>query len=155
MHSSLQYGNGRRSGQEVRELLLARGHQAADVVVPSHGLRYSVTTCPVEALFHLLSQGSQTSMTYVASRAVSFNFCRLLATTEHFRQETAVFVVNLYDLCSEDGGGWDSSVGIAIRCGLDGPGIESRCGRDFPHLSTPALCPTQPPIQWVPRLSRG
>ena len=23
--------------------------------------------------------------------------------------------------------------------GLDGPGIESRCGRDFPHLSRPAL----------------
>jgi hypothetical protein len=26
----------------------------------------------------------------------------------------------------------DSSVGIATRYGLDGPGIESRCGRDFP-----------------------
>ena len=25
----------------------------------------------------------------------------------------------------------DSSVGIATRCGLDGPGIESRCRRDF------------------------
>jgi hypothetical protein len=29
--------------------------------------------------------------------------------------------------------GWDSSVGIAIRYGLDGPGIESRWRRDFPH----------------------
>ena len=29
--------------------------------------------------------------------------------------------------------GRDSSVGIAIRYGLDGPGIESRWGRDFPH----------------------
>ena len=27
--------------------------------------------------------------------------------------------------------------------GLDGPGIESRWGRDFPHLSRPALRPTQ------------
>ena len=35
--------------------------------------------------------------------------------------------------------------GIATRYGLDGPGIESRWGRDFPHLSRPALGPTQPP----------
>jgi hypothetical protein len=31
-------------------------------------------------------------------------------------------------------GGRDSSVGIATRYGLDGPGIESRLRRDFPHL---------------------
>ena len=46
-------------------------------------------------------------------------------------------------------------VGIATGYGLDGPGIEFRWGRDFPYLSTPALGPTQPPIQWVPGLSRG
>jgi len=38
-----------------------------------------------------------------------------------------------------------SSVGIATVSGLDGPGIESRWGRDFPHQSRPALRPTQPP----------
>jgi hypothetical protein len=42
-----------------------------------------------------------------------------------------------------------------ITYGLDGPGIESRWGRDFLHLSRPALRPTQPPVQWVPGLSRG
>jgi hypothetical protein len=48
-----------------------------------------------------------------------------------------------------------SSVGIATAYGLDGPGIESRLRRDFPHLSRPVLRPTQPPVQWVPGLSRG
>ena len=38
-----------------------------------------------------------------------------------------------------------SSVGIATDYGLDGPGIESRCGRDFPPVQTgpgahPASC---------------
>jgi len=33
--------------------------------------------------------------------------------------------------------GRDSSVDKATAYGLDGPGIESRWGRDFPHLSRP------------------
>jgi hypothetical protein len=51
--------------------------------------------------------------------------------------------------------GRDSVVSTATRYGLDGPGIESRWGRDFPHPSRLALGPTQPPIQWVPGLFRG
>jgi len=39
--------------------------------------------------------------------------------------------------------GRDSVVDIAAREGLDGPGIESRRGRDFPHPSRPALGPIQ------------
>jgi hypothetical protein len=48
-----------------------------------------------------------------------------------------------------------SSVGIATGYGLDGLGIESRWGQDFPHLSRPALELTQPHVQWVPGLSRA
>jgi hypothetical protein len=40
------------------------------------------------------------------------------------------------------------SVGIATGYGLDGPGIKSRWGRDFPHLSRPALDPPSLLYNW-------
>ena len=48
-----------------------------------------------------------------------------------------------------------SSAGIVTGYGLDGPGMESRWRRDIPHLSRPALGPTQPPVQRVRALLRG
>jgi len=47
-----------------------------------------------------------------------------------------------------------SSVGIASEYGLDGPGSNPD-GDEIFRLSRPALGPTQPPVQWVPGLSRG
>ena len=48
-----------------------------------------------------------------------------------------------------------SWVGIAARYELDGPGIESRCGRGFPQPSRLALGLNQPPIQGVLCLFTG
>ena len=75
-----------------------------------------------------------------------FNFASLIKfqITVRFK-----FLIKIYTV------GRGSSVGTATRYGLDGPGIESRFGRDFPHTSKPALGPTQPPVQWVPGHSQG
>jgi len=43
-------------------------------------------------------------------------------------------------ICSLSVCGLGSIVGIATGYGLDGPGIESLWGRDFPHLSRLASC---------------
>jgi len=53
------------------------------------------------------------------------------------------FLSNILKLSNSWWIGRDSSVGIATRYMVDGPGIDSRWARDFPHPSRPALRPTR------------
>jgi len=49
--------------------------------------------------------------------------------------------------------GLGSSIVITTDYGLDGPGSNPD-GDEIIRLSIPALGPTQPPVKWVPGLSR-
>ena len=55
--------------------------------------------------------------------------------------EVSASVLRFYSFValSDVGMGRDSSVGIATDYGLDGPGIESRWGQDFPPWGPPSL----------------
>ena len=74
------------------------------------------------------------------------------ATAVHFSGVLRLILIFRFEMRLKHGPG--SSVGIATDYGPDGPG--SNPGGDEIFLPyTPFLGPTQPPVQWVPRLSRG
>jgi hypothetical protein len=76
-------------------------------------------------------------------------------TDRYFINKILFIIIIVVVVVGGGDGGLNSSVGMATCYGLDGPGIESRWRRDFPHLSRPAVGSTQPPVQWVPGLIRG
>ena len=61
----------------------------------------------------------------------------------------------VYSGSTLEGCGPGGVVGLVTSYGLQGPGIKSWWGRDFLHLSRPALGPNQPPVQWVLGVSQG
>jgi hypothetical protein len=83
-------------------------------------------------------------------------FWCIMDTVQMFLMISArgIFCLHIYIIVSiffiSTNMGQESVAGIATRDGLDGPGIESRWGRDFPHLSRTALVPTHTPAQWIP-----
>ena len=87
-------------------------------------------------------------------------------TSKHLRvlyQAVLVFLQPLKHLCPPCCYYWvmNQNMGRVVQLvqptgyRLDGPGIKSQWGRDFLHLSRPALGSTQPAVQCVRGLSRG
>jgi len=102
--------------------------------------------------------------TTVSSRAVNGRGCKISVSRLHsgkflcsiqayvkYVDTESVFVNSGENLLLRGPG---SSVGIATDYGLDGPGSNPG-GDEIFRPSRPALGSTQPPVKWVPDLSRG
>ena len=79
--------------------------------------------------------------------ASAMNFCHLQGTRNVFELDYAAHISFYFPRYVLVFVGSNSSAAVATRYGLDGPGIQPRLRREFPHPSRPILGPTQPPRQ--------
>ena len=79
---------------------------------------------------------------------------RLLHGKMKIKKKKTLFCVSLFSWSLFLYGWPGSSVGIATDYELDGPGLNSG-GDEIFRPSRPTLGITQPPVKWIPGLSRG
>ena len=131
------------------------GHRTGLWFLPTRPLRLNTNEW-INEWIHCIRHQSSTSITIHDTRCSIPFYSTRITTTSHIvtplccylifncqptKCEILIYVHMCISLSRE------SSDAIASVYGLDGPGIESRCGRDFPHQSRLDRRPTQPPTQ--------
>jgi hypothetical protein len=104
-------------------------------------IRYLSRTCQLTFIF---MANNTMSLLILLSQYTEINFTFMLQCIliDFFlNNQSDALIIQIYSVIKLYSGP-GSVVGIATAYGLDGPGIESRWGRDFPLLFRPALRPT-------------